>query len=105
MQQVLSTENKEAFKRIVISLEDKDDEKALILDLLRKANDKEYGDEIKPQDLFLMGLKGLTDKHIDKLKEQSITPKQRLIKAYNEAVTNDNFKGSLEEFLCIRAKI
>lgn len=92
-------------KRIVFTLEDREEEKALIQELLNKANDKDYGEEIKVQDLILMGLKGLTDKNIEKLKEMSITPKQRLIKAYNDAVNNENFKGSFEEYLCAKAKL
>lgn len=106
MEKVAIQENKESFKRVVIVLdEEKEEDKALVLELLKKANQKEYGEEIKAQDLFLMGLRSLTDKHIDKLKELSITPKQRLLKAYNDSIKNENFKGSFEEFLCIRAKL
>lgn len=92
-------------KRIVLSLDGKDEEKALISDLLKRANEKDYGEEIKVQDLIIMGLKSITDKSIERLKEQSITPKQRLEKAFNDAVKNENFKGSFEEYLCIRAKL
>lgn len=105
MEQVFNESSNETLKRIVIRLEDKFEERTLIEDLLKRANNKDYGQEIKAQDLILMGLRSLTDKHIDKLKEQSITSKQKLQKAFEDAIKNENFKGSFEDFLCIKAKL
>lgn len=92
-------------KRIVMTFKDKQEDASYILQMLSKANDKDYGDPITPQDLIMMGLRSLNDKHIEKLKESSLNPRQRIEKAYKEAIDKGGFNGTLDEFICSRAKI
>jgi hypothetical protein len=92
-------------KRIVMTFKDKQEDANYIHQLLFKANDKDYGDPVTPQDLIMMALRSLTDKHIEKLKEGSLNPRQRIEKAYSEATEKDGFKGTLDEYICSRAKI
>ena len=92
-------------KRIVMTFKEKEEDAKLILQMLSKANEKDYGDPVMPHDLLMMGVRSLTDKHIEKLKEGSLNPRQRIEKAYKEAVGKDNFNGTLDEFICSRAKI
>lgn len=95
----------QAPKRIVVTFKDKQEDANFILQMLSKANDKDYGDPVTSQDLIMMGLRSLTDKHIEKLKEGSLNPRQRIEKAYKEAIEKDGFNGTLDEYICSRARI
>ena len=97
--------NKTDIKRLILNFKDKKEDLDYIKQLLKKVNEKEIGEEVTPYDLVMMGLKSINEKGIEKLKENSITPRQRMLRAYKEAQINDNYKGSLDEFMCSRAKI
>jgi hypothetical protein len=92
-------------KRIVMTFKDKQEDANYIHQMLARANDKDFGDPVTPQDLIMMGIRSLNDKHIEKLKEGSLNPRQRIEKAYKEATEKDGFNGTLDEFICSRAKI
>lgn len=92
-------------KRIVMTFKDKKEDADFILQMLGKANEKEYGDPVTPHDLLMMGVRSLSEKHIERLKEGSLNPRQRIEKAYKEASDKEGFKGTLDEFICSRAKI
>lgn len=92
-------------KRIVMTFKDKKEDADFILQMLNKANEKEYGDPVTPHDLLMMGVRSLSEKHIERLKEGSLNPRQRIEKAYKEASDKEGFKGTLDEFICSRAKI
>lgn len=92
-------------KRIVMTFKDKKEDADFILQMLSKANEKEYGDPVTPHDLLMMGVRSLSEKHIERLKEGSLNPRQRIEKAYKEASDKEGFKGTLDEFICSRAKI
>lgn len=92
-------------KRIVMTFKDKQEDAIFISQMLNKANEKDYGDPVTPQDLFMMGIRSLNEKHIERLKEGSLNPRQRIEKAYKEASEKEGFKGTLDEFICSRAKI
>jgi hypothetical protein len=97
--------NTGSMKRIVMTFKEKKEDAELIGQILLKANEKEYGDPVTHHDLLMMGVRSLTDKHIEKLKEGSLNPRQRIEKAYREAIEKDGFKGTVDEFVCSRAKI
>ena len=99
------TELMQSPKRIVMTFKDKHEDAEYIHQLLSKVNDKDYGDPVSHLDLVMMGLRSLTDKHIEKLKESSLNPRQRIEKAYKEALEKDGFNGTLDEFICSRARI
>ena len=97
--------NTRSMKRIVMTFKEKKEDAELIDQMLIKANEKDYGDPVTPHDLLMMGVRSLTDKHIEKLKEGSLNPRQRIEKAYKEAIEKDGFKGTIDEYVCSRAKI
>ena len=92
-------------KRIVMTFKDKQEDADYILQLLLKANEKDYGNPVTTHDLLMMGVRSLSDKHIEKLKEGSLSPRQRIEKAYREASEKDGFSGTLDEFICSKARI
>jgi len=47
----------QAPKRIVMTFKDKQEDANYILQMLSKANDKDYGDPVTSQDLIMMGLR------------------------------------------------
>ena len=92
-------------KKIIMNFKDRPEDESYILQVLSKANEKDYGDPVTPHDLLMMGVRSLSDKHIEKLKESSLNPRQRIEKAYREATEKEGFVGTLDEFICSRAKI
>ena len=94
-----------SMKRIVMTFKDKQEDANYIFQMLSKANEKDYGDPVTPHDLLMMGVRSLSDKHIEKLKESSLNPRQRIEKAYRDAIEKDGVNGTLDEFICSRAKI
>jgi hypothetical protein len=92
-------------KRIVMTFKDKQDDADFIFQMLLKANEKDYGNRVTPHDLLMMGVRALTDKHIEKLKECSLTSRQRTERAYAEAVKNEKYKGSLDDFMWANSKL
>lgn len=92
-------EKKENLKRVIINLKDSREDEELLQDLLLKANQKEFGKEVTAQDIFSMGLRIFNEKHIEKLKENSLSISQRIERDWILAKKNENYNGSLEEFI------
>lgn len=92
-------EKKENLKRVIINLKDAKEDEDLLKEILSKANQKEFGREVTAQDIFSMGLRNMTDKHIEKLKENSLSFTQRIERDWTLAKKNENYKGSLEDFI------
>jgi len=95
----IKCEKKENLKRVIINLKDLKEEEELLKDILSKANQKEFGKEVTAQEVFSMSLRLLTEKHIEKLRENSLSFTQRIERDWSLAKKNENYKGSLEEFM------
>lgn len=75
--------------------------KAKLDDFLRRANKKEAGKRIKPDDLVGFSLDLLTDDHLDQICDRSLTNKDRLEMLFKKVAkerrgtTRDEFLGML----------
>lgn len=92
-------DKKENLKRVIINLKDAKEDEELLKDILVKANQKEFGREVTAQDIFSMGLRIMNEKHIEKLKENSLSFTQRIERDWVLAKKNDKYNGSLEDFI------
>jgi hypothetical protein len=77
----------------------------LIFELLRNANNKEYGREIILKDIVIPALGKLTAKDIEKIQEDSLTEMQKVEKTLLEYNKKNNTKLSLGEFLVKKLNI
>lgn len=77
----------------------------LIFELLRNANNKEYGREIILKDIAIPALAKLTAKDIEKIQEDSLSEMQKVEKALLEYNKKNNTKLTLGEFLVKKLNI
>lgn len=79
--------------------------KEQIINLLKQANEKEYGREIQFKDIVFILLSKVNQKDIEKLQENSLTDKEKVQKAHIEFNRKNNTNLSYEEFLIKRLGI
>lgn len=76
------------------------------LELLHKklveANEKDFGRDLTFKDLALYGIKKITSKDIDRLRENSLSEMEKVHKALNDYNIKSGEKLSLGEFQLIR---
>jgi SMC interacting uncharacterized protein involved in chromosome segregation len=76
-----------------------------VFDLLAKSNNKELGREIRFKELALFGIDKITDKDIDKLKDQSLSEMEKVKKALDEYNLKNKTSLSMGEFLVKKLSI
>lgn len=80
-------------------------ELSLIIELLGKANQKDYGREINFKDLVLFSVTKLTDKDLEKIQETTLSDMEKVERALIEFNKKNNSNLSLGEFLVKRLSI
>lgn len=76
-----------------------------VFDLLAKSNNKELGREIRFKELALFGIEKITDKDIDKLKDQSLSEMEKVKKALDEYNLKNKTRLTMGEFLVKKLSI
>lgn len=90
---------KEAQTKFFVDLSNDKDSLNLILNILKKCNEKDYGREILFKDLCLYSTKKLNDKDIEKIQESSLSEMEKVKKAMDEYNLKFETKLNLGEFL------
>ena len=80
-------------------------ELSLIIELLGKANQKDYGREITFKDLALFSVTKLTDKDLEKIQETTLSDMEKVERALIEFNKKNNSNLTLGEFLVKRLSI
>ncbi len=88
-----------------MSFKEREEDKDFINNLLRKVNDKDYGEIVEVDKLILHALRSIGEKHLEKLKENSISPEEKLEDAYKKEKEKNNYKGTFYEWMCLKAKV
>ena len=76
-----------------------------LFEILKRANQKEYGGEITFKDIALYFIERLTQKDIEKIQELSLTEMERVERALNEYNQKNETKLGLGEFLVKKLSI
>lgn len=71
----------------------------MILNVLKEANNKDYGREIILKDLVLAAVPKLTTKDVERIQEQSLTEMERVQRHLDDYNQKNNTKLALGEFL------
>lgn len=71
----------------------------MILNVLKEANNKDYGREIILKDLVLAAVPKLTTKDVERIQEQSLTDMERVQRHLDDYNQKNNTKFALGEFL------
>lgn len=90
---------KEDRTRFMVDVSNDISAQELIFDLLKTANNKEHGREVKLKDLLYPALTKLTPKDIEKIQEDSLTEMQKVEKALIDYNKKNNLNLSLGEYL------
>ena len=93
---------KEDQRKFAADLGDEDEGRQLVLDLLMKANSKQFGREIIFKDLVVFAFGKLTDKDIIKSQENSLTSKEKAERVVAEYNLKHGTKLTLEEYVLCR---
>ena len=93
---------KEDQRKFAADLGDEDEGRQLVLDLLMKANSKQFGREIIFKDLVVFAFGKLTDKDIIKIQENSLTNKEKAERVVAEYNQKHGTKLTLEEYVLCR---
>ncbi len=91
--------------KFIIDVNRNPEEKELILNVLRQANEKDFGREIQLKDVLILLMSKLNSKDIEKLQENCLSDKERIRKAHNEFNKKNNTELSFDEFLIRRLGI
>jgi|APGre2960657468_1045069.scaffolds.fasta_scaffold09287_4 hypothetical protein len=91
--------------KFIIDVNRNAEEKELILNVLRQANEKDFGREIQLKDILILLLSKLNVKDIEKLQENCLTDRERIRKAHIEFNKKNNTELSFDEFLIKRLGI
>lgn len=91
--------------KFIIDVNKNPEEKELILNVLRQANEKDFGREIQLKDILILLLTKLNVKDIEKLQENCLTDRERIKKAHIEFNKKNNTELSFDEFLIRRLGI
>ena len=73
--------------------------------LLKKCNEKEFGRPVTSGDIMAVLLEKITDKDIERIREMTLRPSDKLKIAHIEFVRKNNIDISYEEFLCKQLKL
>ncbi len=76
-----------------------------VFDLLAKSNNKELGSEVRFKELALFAIEKITDKDIDKLKDQSLSEMEKVQKALDEYNLKNKTSLTMGEFLVKKLSI
>lgn len=103
--QLRDIEKLEEQKKFVADLSQEDEERKLILEILKKANDKTQGREVTFKDLVLISMSKINEKDIAKLQEISLSKQEKLQKVVDDYNLKNNTNLSLEDYFMMKAGI
>ena len=92
-------------KKFFVDLSSEEDERRQVLEILQKANSKDYGREIIFKDLALFGISKITDKDIPKIQEMSLSKQEKLQRLVDEHNLKHNTTLSFEDYFLMKAGI
>lgn len=92
-------------KKFFVDLSSEEDERRQVLEILQKANSKDYGREILFKDLALFGISKITDKDIPKIQEMSLSKQEKLQRLVDEHNLKHNTALSFEDYFLMKAGI
>lgn len=90
--------NKEQTKFMVDLSKDQEDLE-MVFNLLEEANKKDYGKELTYKDISLFAVKKLTPKDFEKIKEESLSYKEKIRRMFDEHNEKNNSSMDFDEFL------
>jgi len=92
-------------RKFVADLSQEDEERRLIFEILKKANDKPQGREVTFKDLVLISMSKINEKDIAKLQELSLSKQEKLQKVVDEYNLKNGTSLSLEDYFMMKAGI
>lgn len=103
--QVREIDNSEERKKFVADLSTEDEERRLIFELLKKANDKPQGREVTFKDLVIISMSKITDKDIARLHEMSLSKQEKLQKVVDDYNLKNSTNLSFEDYFMMKVGI
>lgn len=91
--------------KFIIDVTKDSEDRDSIMNVLRQANDKNYGREILLKDIVMILLPKMTSKELEKLQENSLSDNEKIRKAHVEFNKKNNVELSFNEFLIKRLGI
>ncbi len=98
-------QGEEGQTKFFVDLSSEEEERQLIFEWLKKANDKSYGRKIIFKDLVLFLITKLADKDIPKIQESSLSKHEKLQRIVDEHNQKHNTRLSLEDYFLMKAGI
>lgn len=103
--QLREIDKTEEQRKFVADLSQEDEERKLIFEILKKANDKSQGREVTFKDLVLISMPKINEKDIAKLQELSLSKQEKLQKVVDEYNLKNGLNLSLEDYFMMKAGI